>query len=100
VIAVEVVYVAPDGAFRRRVELRSSATVGEAIDASGVLEARPEVDITRMRTGIFGRLASLATELADGDRVEIYRPLVADPKDRRRRRAELQRRSTKGSRAA
>jgi hypothetical protein len=97
VIEVEVVYVAPDRTFRRRVELGPAATLREAIEASGVLDARRDVDLTRMRTGIFGRLVPLEAAVADGDRVEIYRPLVADPKVSRRRRAALQRRTTKRS---
>jgi hypothetical protein len=100
VIEVEVVHVAPDGTFRRTVRVPSGASVRDAIEASGVLEARTDVDLERMRTGILGRLAPLDACLAEGDRVEIYRPLVADPKDRRRRRAEVHRPKGKTSRPA
>lgn len=99
-IEVEVVHVAPDGTFRQSVRVPSGARVRDAIEASGVLEARTDVDLGRMRTGILGRLAPLDACLAEGDRVEIYRPLVADPKDRRRRRAEVRRPKAKTSRPA
>jgi putative ubiquitin-RnfH superfamily antitoxin RatB of RatAB toxin-antitoxin module len=88
VIEVEVVYVAPDRTFRRMVRLADGASVREAIDASALLTECPEVDLTRQRVGIFGELVALDAVLADGDRVEVYRPLLADPKDRRRRRAQ------------
>ena len=63
------------------------ATVRDAIERSGVLAAFPELDLARNRVGIHGKLAMLATPLGDDDRVEILRPLQADPKEARRRRA-------------
>jgi putative ubiquitin-RnfH superfamily antitoxin RatB of RatAB toxin-antitoxin module len=86
VIEIEVVYALPDRQHRYRVRLVPPATVREAIDASGVLEAAPEIDLGANRVGVFGKTVSLDTTLASGDRVEIYRPLTADPKDARRRR--------------
>lgn len=86
-IAVEVVY-----ALRERQELVSLAlapgsTVGQAIEASGLLRKYPEIDLTRGAVGIFGQLAGLDTALRDRDRVEIYRPLLADPMEVRKKRA-------------
>ena len=62
-------------------------TVRAAIEASGVLNDFPDIELTRNRVGIFSKLAQLDTPLRDGDRVEIYRPLQVDPKEARRRRA-------------
>lgn len=82
-IAVEVVYPRPDATTPVRVELADGATVEQAIHASGLMPNLPEP----VRVGVFGRLRARGDALADGDRVEIYRPLVADPKAARRRRA-------------
>lgn len=83
-------------AFRQRqiveeVELDAGATVGEAIERSGLAERFPELEIRSGRVGVFGKLQPLDHPLAPGDRVEIYRPLAADPKEVRRRLAELER---------
>jgi putative ubiquitin-RnfH superfamily antitoxin RatB of RatAB toxin-antitoxin module len=68
-------------------ELEQGATAREAILRSGILERFPEIELGRSPVGIFGKVTELDAPLADGDRVEIYRPLLADPKDARRRRA-------------
>ena len=86
-IRVEVVYAMPLWQDCVAVELASGATVQEAIDESGILSRFPEITRTAIRAGIFGRRATLETPLGDGDRVEIYRGLQADPKEIRRRRA-------------
>jgi putative ubiquitin-RnfH superfamily antitoxin RatB of RatAB toxin-antitoxin module len=62
--------------------------VEDAIRASGVLEAFPEIDLARNKVGIFSKLVKLDEKVRDRDRVEIYRPLIADPKEVRRKRAE------------
>jgi hypothetical protein len=69
------------------IELPGGASVLDAIRASGVLEAGGAVDISTQAVGIWGRAATLDTRLAEGDRVEIYRPLRLDPKEARRLRA-------------
>jgi putative ubiquitin-RnfH superfamily antitoxin RatB of RatAB toxin-antitoxin module len=69
-------------------DLDRSSTVEQAIRRSGILDDFPEIDIARSQVGIFGRLASLETRVRDGDRVEIYRPLIAEPKQARRERAQ------------
>lgn len=86
-IVVEVVYAVPDRQTVRRLKLSKSATVEEAINASGLLEQFPDIKLAKNKVGIFGRIARLDTALRDGDRVEIYRPLAVDPKETRRRRA-------------
>lgn len=55
--------------------------------ASGILSLRDDVDLTQNKVGIFSRPAKLTDIVSDGDRVEIYRPLIADPKEMRRKRA-------------
>jgi hypothetical protein len=86
-IQVEVAYARPDEQCIVPLRVRKDATLEEAIRLSGILETFPEVDLTRNKVGIFGKLASLDKPLRAGDRVEIYRPLTADPKEVRRLRA-------------
>jgi putative ubiquitin-RnfH superfamily antitoxin RatB of RatAB toxin-antitoxin module len=62
-------------------------TIAEAIERSGVRERFPEIDLDANKVGVFGKVATLETALADGDRVEIYPPLIADPKQARKARA-------------
>jgi len=84
---VEVVYATPERQALYAVSVPAGATVRDAIERSGVLAAFPEIDLARNRVGIHGKLATLATPLRDEDRVEILRPLQADPKEARRQRA-------------
>jgi putative ubiquitin-RnfH superfamily antitoxin RatB of RatAB toxin-antitoxin module len=83
---VEVVYATPDRQALYAVNVAAGATVRDAIERSGVLAAFPEIDLAHHRVGIHGKLATLATPLSDEDRVEILRPLRADPKEARRQR--------------
>ena len=85
---VEVVYALPAEQSLLKVQLAAGATVEEAIRASGVLEAFPDIDLARNKVGIFSKLVKLDEPVRDRDRVEIYRPLIADPKEVRRKRAE------------
>jgi len=85
-LEVEVVYATPERQARYALRVEQGATVADAIRASGVLEVFPEIDFARNRVGIHGNLTRSAQVLQDGDRVEIYRPLSADPKEARRRR--------------
>ena len=84
---VEVVYARPGRQGRYALEVEAGITVREAVEQSGVLRAFPEIDLARNRVAIFGVLVKLGAPLRDGDRVEILRPLVADPKEARRKRA-------------
>ena len=84
---VEVAYATPARQEVTEVSVRPGATVEQVIRASGMLARFPEIDLTRQRVGIFGETARLQDAVRDGDRVEIYRPLVADPKEVRRKRA-------------
>lgn len=84
---VEVAYATPARQEVIEVSVRPGATLEQVIRASGMLARFPEIDLTRQRVGIFGVIAHLQDAVHDGDRVEIYRPLVADPKEARRMRA-------------
>ncbi|EHL86562.1 RnfH family protein [Citrobacter portucalensis] len=87
-IVVEVAYALPEKQYLQRVTLQQGATVEEAIRASGLLELCTDIDLSKNKVGIYSRPVKLADVLQDGDRVEIYRPLIADPKELRRQRAE------------
>ncbi|RPE02330.1 RnfH family protein [Candidatus Pantoea deserta] len=87
-ISVEVVYALPEKQYQRVVRLEEGSTVEQAIVASGLLELRRDIDLSRNKVGIFSRTVKLSDTLQEGDRVEIYRPLIADPKELRRQRAE------------
>lgn len=87
-ICVEVVYALPERQYLRQVTLPAGATVEQAIQASGLLELRQDIDLASNKVGIYSRPAKLQDVLNEGDRVEIYRPLLADPKELRRQRAE------------
>ncbi|HDL8055595.1 TPA: RnfH family protein [Yersinia enterocolitica] len=87
-IRVEVVYALPERQYLHTVSLEAGSTVEEAIKASGLLELRPDIDLTKNKVGVYSRPVKLGDKLNDGDRVEIYRPLIADPKELRRQRAE------------
>jgi uncharacterized protein len=79
----------------REVLLPAGATVEQAIQASGLLEMRPAIDLQAAGVGIWGRKAGLGTLLRDRDRVEIYGPLRVDPKVARRER--FKRQGTRGT---
>lgn len=87
-IEVEVTYAAPDRQVVRTLRLPRGSRVEAAIRASGLLEEFPDIDLAANPVGVFGERVKLDTELRDGERVEIYRPLLADPKQARRRRAQ------------
>ena len=84
---IEVVYALPQEQVLLAMEVPQGVTAGEAIRRSGLLETHPEIDLSRDKFGIYGKLCKEETVLRERDRVEIYRPLLADPKEVRRRRA-------------
>ena len=94
---VTVIWAAPGVQDLIPVTLPPGATVADAVARSGVME-RYALDASRVAYAVFGRRAAAGTTLVDGDRVEIMRPLVADPKEARRRRA-LAKPLPKGGRA-
>jgi len=91
-LRVEVVYALPGGEDAVALELRPGATAADAVRASGVLERHPEIDLERHKIGVHGRAVAARSALRDGDRVEVYRPLILEPKEARRRRAVRKRR--------
>jgi putative ubiquitin-RnfH superfamily antitoxin RatB of RatAB toxin-antitoxin module len=84
---VEVAYALPNKQSLISIEVESGSTLKEAIEASGILEVFEQIDLTKDRVGIFSKFATLDTILREKDRVEIYRPLIADPKKARKERA-------------
>ena len=86
-ISVEVVYALPQKQEILSLKLRSGALVSEAIARSGILRDFPEIDLASAKVGIYGKQVKLDAVLRDKDRIEIYRPLIADPKEIRRKRA-------------
>jgi uncharacterized protein len=92
-----VVYARPAGSpgrtFVRQVEVPAGSTLADAVDVSGLLKQEPALAGRPLDVGVFGRVRSPQTELRDGDRVEVYRPLTIDPKEARRVRAEVRART-------
>lgn len=88
-IHVEVCYALRDRQDVVQLRLPVGSTVQRAVEASGLLQKHPEIDLARAnKLGVFAKLVKADTVLRDKDRVEIYRPLIADPKEVRRKRAE------------
>lgn len=85
-IAVTVVYALAERQFLRELTVPAGTTVATAVRLSGLPEAFPDIDRAAMPVGIFGKLVRPDDVLQDGDRVEIYRKLLLDPKESRRRR--------------
>ena len=86
-ILVEVAYALPERQVIVVVDVAAGATLEEAVRASGILEQYPDIDLTKNKVGVFGKLGKPGDPLHAGDRVEIYRPLIADPKQVRKQRA-------------
>ena len=85
---IDIIYALPDRYEQISLSLETGATVADAIAASGITRKYPDLDINgRNKIGIFARLVKPDTVLRDKDRIEIYRPLIADPKTVRRQRA-------------
>jgi uncharacterized protein len=86
-INVEVAYALPNEQVIISLAVSNNATLEEAIRQSGILQTYPDINLDVNKVGIFGKLSRLDTPLKSGDRVEIYRMLIADPKEVRRKRA-------------
>jgi hypothetical protein len=87
-LSIEVCYALAEDQSLIALRLPAGATVGDAIAASRIAERHPEIDTSTAKVGIYGKLQPLDALLADGDRVEIYRPLMVDPKVARQRRVD------------
>ncbi|MDD5241244.1 MAG: RnfH family protein [Sulfuricella sp.] len=86
-ILVEVVYALPQKQETLSLKVRIGTLLSEVVERSGILRDFPEIDLATAKVGIFSKQAGLDTVLRDKDRVEIYRPLIADPKEIRKKRA-------------
>jgi putative ubiquitin-RnfH superfamily antitoxin RatB of RatAB toxin-antitoxin module len=83
---IEVCYASDAVQFLRALRVPAGTTIEQAIALSGVLQEAPEIDPAALQVGIYAKKKTLDTVLREHDRVEIYRPLIADPKNARRRR--------------
>ncbi len=86
-ISVQVVYASPDKQVLKEITVPEYTTVEIAITSSGLLEEFPEIDLLKNDVGVFSERRQLNDSIREGDRIEIYRQLIADPKEVRRRRA-------------
>lgn len=93
---VEVAYAKPDTQVIFTVDAQEGMTVRDVIERSGILEQFPEIDLDTGKVGIFSKLSKLDATVRAKDRVEIYRPLIADPKAVRKKRAAEGKRMKKG----
>ena len=87
VVYVEVAFATSDKQLIIPVKLEQGASVQQAIDESGMLNQFPEIDLTKLKVGIFGKACDFKKTVEQGDRVEIYRPLTQNPMEARRNRA-------------
>jgi putative ubiquitin-RnfH superfamily antitoxin RatB of RatAB toxin-antitoxin module len=87
ILTIEVIYALPAKQQLITLKLPAGSTVRQAIDASGLLQKHPEIDLAKNKIGVFAKLSKPDALLRDHDRVEIYRPLIADPKEVRKQRA-------------
>jgi len=86
-LSIEVVYALPQKQEMFTVKLPEGATVREAVETCGILQKYPEIDLAKNKLGVFAKLTKPDAPLRNRDRVEIYRPLIADPKEVRKQRA-------------
>ena len=85
-LSVSVVYATPDMEVCLSVQLTAGSTIADAIRASGLAEKVPGIDVAALKAGLWGKLKPATTILHEGDRVEVYRPLKADPNTARQHR--------------
>ncbi|OOF68260.1 RnfH family protein [Rodentibacter caecimuris] len=94
-IKIEIAYALPEHYYLKSFKVDKGTMVQTAILQSGILQQFTEIDLRENKVGVFSRLVKLTEQLKDGDRIEIYRPLLADPKEIRRQRAEQQAKKNK-----
>lgn len=90
-VKVEVVYALPDQQHIVKLQLPKGSNIEQAIEKSGLLQQHPQINLKHNQVGIFNEVKPLEQILRNGDRVEIYRPLIANPKELRRAKAAAQR---------
>jgi putative ubiquitin-RnfH superfamily antitoxin RatB of RatAB toxin-antitoxin module len=86
-ITVEITYALPEQQTLLTFTIPDNSTIKDGIVQSGILQKHPELNVDDMLVGIFGKKAPMEQTLRDKDRIEIYRPLIADPKEVRKRKA-------------
>ena len=86
-VDVEVIYAEPQSHLLVQLRLPAGSTLQQAIEASGLTRKFPEMDLAKLQLGIYGKIVSADVVLSAQDRIEIYRPLLADPKESRQQRA-------------
>ena len=89
-MSIEVALAMPEKQELLKIKMSSGSTVAQAIDQSGILSQFDGIEVDPTKVGIFGHMTDMDQVLRDGDRVEIYRALIADPKEIRRQRAKEQ----------
>ncbi|MBI3285939.1 MAG: RnfH family protein [Burkholderiales bacterium] len=89
-IDVQICYAGKAGISLLSLQLAPQTTILQAIQQSGIIDIHPEIDVSIVKVGVFGKLKTLDAVLHAGDRIEIYRSLIADPMEARRRRAHKQ----------
>ncbi|WP_444997286.1 RnfH family protein [Aliikangiella sp. IMCC44359] len=89
-ITVELIYPLPTEQELITIKVKTGCQVKQAIVASGILDKYPDIDLAKNKVGIFSKVCKLNETLREGDRIEIYRPLIADPKEARKKKASLQ----------
>lgn len=87
-LSIEIAYALPQRQELVHVQLPTGSTVQQAIEASGLMQKYAEINLKKNKVGVFGKLTKLDAPLRNRDRVEIYRPLLADPKEVRKKRAD------------
>lgn len=90
-IQIGVAYATPLDQIWHDLSVPEGTTIKEAIEASGILNEFPEIDLTTQKVGIFGHIATLDTPVEEGDRVEIYRPIITNPQTVQKRKYKLRR---------
>jgi len=93
-ITVEVAYALPNEQVILSLDIEQDCLVEDAIKRSGILEQYPHIDLATDKVGIFGKMCKLNAVLRNKDRIEIYRKLIADPKESRRQKAEMERKKS------
>lgn len=94
--SIEVAYATPEKQIILELEIEAGSSVRDAVKQSGIDRHFPEIDLQNCELGIFSKTVAPDYELIDGDRIEIYRPLIADPKEVRRQRAAMGLKTKKG----
>lgn len=92
-IQVEVAYATPNRHYLEAIQVPTNSTIISVIEHSGVLTTFPEINLQTQKVGIFSKSCALTDVVKEGDRIEIYRPLLIDPKEARRTKAKARKKS-------